>query len=329
VHRRLHEGRLARPVPRQGGADGSRAKGRSDGDGLSAGRAYVASQARRPGSAASPSRTTCNGWRSSPDRNDTNQRQHETTRRTTEPPRTISRFSGEVVLVRELVPEELDDQVEFALSQDRLNRTNDPGTAADRDPLSNLERPFARQPAGRDHLLAAAQLVAIRKASHRRPPTIRPRSDSPRRFEQRAGETPERIASRCGQPWIVSGVCLTGGLPRLQNRLRGSAPRTCRCPVQIGEQRRRALASQANEVRSARATLKKQLAAGTIQLAQILAAPPAVLETTRLRDLLIAVPKIGPVKAARILAYCRIAHSKTLGGLTDRQRRELISLLHR
>jgi hypothetical protein len=95
-----------------------------------------------------------------------------------------------------------------------------------------------------------------------------------------------------------------------------------------GEQRRRALA-QANEVRSARATLKKQLAAGTIQLAPILAAPPAVLQTTRLRDLLIAVPKIGPVKAARILAHCRIAHSKTLGGLTDRQRRELISLLHR
>jgi len=54
-----------------------------------------------------------------------------------------------------------------------------------------------------------------------------------------------------------------------------------------------------------------------------------VLQTTRLRDLLIAVPKIGPVKAARILAHCRIAHSKTLGGLTDRQRRELISLLHR
>jgi DNA uptake protein ComE-like DNA-binding protein len=99
-------------------------------------------------------------------------------------------------------------------------------------------------------------------------------------------------------------------------------------PARSGEQRRRALA-QANEVRSARATLKKQLAAGTIQLAQILAAPPAVLQTARLRDLLIAVPKIGPVKAARILAHCRIAHSKTLGGLTDRQRRELISLLHR
>src|SRR5947207_8926648 len=34
----------------------------------SAEHAYVASKARRPGSAASPSPTTCNAWRSSPDR---------------------------------------------------------------------------------------------------------------------------------------------------------------------------------------------------------------------------------------------------------------------
>jgi len=47
------------------------------------------------------------------------------------------------------------------------------------------------------------------------------------------------------------------------------------------------------------------------------------------RDLLLAVPKIGSVKAGRILAHCAIAHSKTLGGLTDSQRGELISLLHR
>jgi hypothetical protein len=42
-----------------------------------------------------------------------------------------------------------------------------------------------------------------------------------------------------------------------------------------------------------------------------------------------AVPKIGSVKADRLLAHCRIADTKTLGGLTDRQRGELISLLRR
>ena len=99
-----------------------------------------------------------------------------------------------------------------------------------------------------------------------------------------------------------------------------------RVPARSGEQRRRAL-EQANQTRSARATLKKELATGTIELAPILADPPAWLRTARLRDILLAVPKIGSVKADGLLAHCRIAHSKTVGGLTDRQRGELISLL--
>jgi hypothetical protein len=41
------------------------------------------------------------------------------------------------------------------------------------------------------------------------------------------------------------------------------------------------------------------------------------------RDLLLVLPKIGSVRAARILAQCGIAHSKTLGGLTERQRGEV------
>jgi hypothetical protein len=39
------------------------------------------------------------------------------------------------------------------------------------------------------------------------------------------------------------------------------------------------------------------------------------------------VPKIGPARVNRTLAYCRIADSKTIAGLTDRQRTELIHLL--
>ena len=99
-------------------------------------------------------------------------------------------------------------------------------------------------------------------------------------------------------------------------------------PGRSREQRLRALA-QANEVRTARAKLKKELASGKIELVQILADPPACVRTARIRDLLLAVPKIGSVRAGRILAQCRIAHSKTLGGLTDRQRGELINLFRR
>jgi hypothetical protein len=73
----------------------------------------------------------------------------------------------------------------------------------------------------------------------------------------------------------------------------------------------------ANEIRSARAKLKKELASGTIELAQILAQPPECARTARVRDILLVLSKIGSVKAGRILADCGIAHSKTLGGLTS------------
>ena len=36
--------------------------------------------------------------------------------------------------------------------------------------------------------------------------------------------------------------------------------------------------------------------------------------------MLMAVPKFGQVKAKRYLNQCRIAESKTIGGLSDRQR---------
>ena len=95
-------------------------------------------------------------------------------------------------------------------------------------------------------------------------------------------------------------------------------------PGRSREQRLRAL-EQANQVRSARARLKQELASGKLELAQIVADPPACVRTARVRDLLLVLPKIGSVKATRILAHCGIAHSKTLAGLTERQRSELIA----
>jgi hypothetical protein len=99
-------------------------------------------------------------------------------------------------------------------------------------------------------------------------------------------------------------------------------------PSRSREQRLRAL-EPANQVRSARATLKQELASGKLELAQIVADPPACVSTARVRDLLLVLPKIGVVRAGRILAQCGIAPSKTLAGLTERQRGELINLFRR
>ena len=121
---------------------------------------------------------------------------------------------------------------------------------------------------------------------------------------------------------------LTTGRFGPQNRPVAEGSAGAGVPGRSREQRLRAL-EQANEVRTARARLKKQLASGEIELVQILADPPACVRTARMRDLLLEVPKIGSVRAGRILAQCGIAHSKTLGGLTDRQRGELINLFRR
>ena len=43
--------------------------------------------------------------------------------------------------------------------------------------------------------------------------------------------------------------------------------------------------------------------------------------------MLLAVPKYGHVKVNKILAQCRISPSKTIGGLSQRQRAELIGHL--
>jgi hypothetical protein len=46
-------------------------------------------------------------------------------------------------------------------------------------------------------------------------------------------------------------------------------------------------------------------------------------------DMILAVPKYGRLKANKILSQCRISPSKTIGGLSERQRAELVSMLRR
>jgi hypothetical protein len=86
---------------------------------------------------------------------------------------------------------------------------------------------------------------------------------------------------------------------------------------------------RANEIRTRRARLKRDLKAGRTQIHGLLLDPPGYLETAKVFDLLLAVPKYGRVKVNRILTQCRISPSKTIGGLSERQRNELVSYLRR
>jgi hypothetical protein len=97
-------------------------------------------------------------------------------------------------------------------------------------------------------------------------------------------------------------------------------------PERTHDQRMRAL-RRANEIRSRRAKLKRDLKAGKVKIETLLLDPPDYVLSAKAFDMILAVPKYGRVKANRILGQCRISPSKTIGGLSERQRAELVGQL--
>jgi hypothetical protein len=103
-------------------------------------------------------------------------------------------------------------------------------------------------------------------------------------------------------------------------------PKTASTPQRSLDQRMDAL-RRANEIRSKRAELKRQLKAGETTVQRIIQDPPDFVATAKVFDMIVAAPKYGKVKATRMLNQCRISQGKTLGGLSERQRAELVELL--
>ena len=99
-------------------------------------------------------------------------------------------------------------------------------------------------------------------------------------------------------------------------------------PERSLDQRMEAL-KRANDIRTARAKLKKDLKANRASIQAILMDPPEYVLTAKVFDMLLAVPKYGRVKVNKVLQLCRISPSKTIGGLSQRQRTELVSMLRR
>lgn len=92
---------------------------------------------------------------------------------------------------------------------------------------------------------------------------------------------------------------------------------------------RRAALRRANDIRTQRAQLKRDLKGGRARIQGLLLEPPKYLLTAKVFDFLLAVPKYGRVKANRVLTQCRISPSKTFGGLSERQRTDLVAHLRK
>ena len=107
-------------------------------------------------------------------------------------------------------------------------------------------------------------------------------------------------------------------------------------PERSQQQRMDAL-RRANDIRCERARLKERLRTGELSIGDVLVDPSAVIagrpcvavcvHTAKVLDLVLAVPKYGRVKANRLLERCRVSSSKTVNGLTPRQRKELLDML--
>lgn len=91
-------------------------------------------------------------------------------------------------------------------------------------------------------------------------------------------------------------------------------------------QHMRALA-QANRVRLARAELKRQVADGEASVAGVVLDCPWEAESMTISDLLMSQHRWGRTRCRRFLQAIPMSETKTIGTMTERQRRELAGLL--
>lgn len=92
------------------------------------------------------------------------------------------------------------------------------------------------------------------------------------------------------------------------------------------EQRMDAL-RRANEIRTKRAVFKRDLKSGRAELLPLLIDPPDWIETAKVTTLLLALPAFGSGKTDTALKACGASACKTIRGLSERQRAELIAHL--
>lgn len=84
---------------------------------------------------------------------------------------------------------------------------------------------------------------------------------------------------------------------------------------------------RANEVRLARAELKRQIGAGKITVGQVVLSVPWEAASMTVYDLLMAQKRWGRTRTRKFLSAIPLTESKTVGSLTDRQRNAIVAAL--
>jgi hypothetical protein len=95
-----------------------------------------------------------------------------------------------------------------------------------------------------------------------------------------------------------------------------------------GPQYMRAL-ERANKVRLARADLKRRVAMGKIHVAEVILDCPWEAQSMAVADLLMSQRRWGQTRCRKFLAQVPMSEKKTVGSMTERQRRTLAAMLGR
>tara|TARA_Y100000768_G_scaffold313177_1_gene247903 strand:+ start:499 stop:813 length:315 start_codon:yes stop_codon:yes gene_type:complete len=98
-------------------------------------------------------------------------------------------------------------------------------------------------------------------------------------------------------------------------------------PPKLTDEQRRAALEKAAEARRVRAELKALIKMGSLTISEVLEKSDSneIVSRTKVLAVLESMPKIGKVKARRIMKEIGIAESRRLRGLGDQQRAALVA----
>jgi hypothetical protein len=84
---------------------------------------------------------------------------------------------------------------------------------------------------------------------------------------------------------------------------------------------------RANQVRLARAELKRRIASGEVDVAEVILECPWEADSMAVADLLLSQRRWGQMRCRKFLSQLPISEKKSVGSMTERQRRVLAAML--
>jgi hypothetical protein len=104
-------------------------------------------------------------------------------------------------------------------------------------------------------------------------------------------------------------------------------PQTDATPTERGTPQCMQALARANEVRLARAALKREIGAGRRAVTEVIIESPWEAESMSLSELLCSQRRWGRARSRKLLSSTALGEGKKLGTLTERQRRILVHAL--